>query len=833
MGNPSRPALWRDIAVGLVVFGLYLLVDTLHSPERRAAADAGAHLLFRIERWSRLDIELSLNRWLAGHETLATVANYEYAFTYIVTAFVLLFWMYFRRPADYPRARDSFLLLNVLAIACFAVYPVTPPRLLPDLGFIDTVVVGGTWGSWGTPLVDGTNQLAALPSLHVGWAFWVSVVLARIAEGLVVQLLSALHVLVTVYVILATGNHFLLDAVAAAVFVAIAMLLVDRWYARSSVVPPADAFFLHIEDAGVPQQVGGMVVLRPGPGRNATVTDVRALVRGELANLPRFRQRLRLGGRFRRARWVDADIDWTWHVTEHVLETGSSPAHSGGTGNGSPAASRTDAGTLTRAGESVEATEHAAPLGSADGPAGPSHGSAGWSDGVSSVPEASQGSLGLPDGAAGVSDESAGRSDGLPRGTEIPRGSGRLSEGVSGVSDGSAGTCGSRGAVGPSHEGAVAGPADTESALAATVPESDALIDTPWTAEIARVVSELAADPLPRDRPLWRLVLVRDPVAGAVGVVLLLHHTVADGIGTVVQALHLLRPAIDLAVGDRRGPGRVARVAATATGFAQLATDARPPGRVPGGSPRRTFSVVALDLETVRAVARSRGARVTDVLLTVMVTTLHRMRPEWTEPLRGRLRVAVPLMVREPTSAAEGNLTAAVMTDVPFDSRSPAGLLTDIRARSARLHSGTRALASHFVMSTGLRLLPEPAVGWFARSVYGGGFFHAIVSNMAGPTGAMTFANVPIAQVFPILPPAPGVPLVAGVLSWHGVLGIGLSVDPALLDPAAFADELPRVLAELAEPAVAEPGPSVAPPPPAAAPVTDGARDRSGYEHET
>jgi hypothetical protein len=159
--------------------------------------------------------------------------------------------------------------------------------------------------------------------------------------------------------------------------------------------------------------------------------------------------------------------------------------------------------------------------------------------------------------------------------------------------------------------------------------------------------------------------------------------------------------------------------------------------------------------------------------------------------------VAVPLMVRQPASAAEGNLTAAVMIDVPLAASGAAELLADIRLRSARLHTGTRALASHFVMAQVLRLLPEPAVARFARTVYGGRFFHAIVSNMAGPDLAMTFAGVPIAQVFPILPPAPGVPLVAGVLSWDGVLGVGLSVDPAVLDAAAFAAELPRVLDEL------------------------------------
>ncbi len=696
VGNPSRPVLWRDCAVGLAVFGLYLAVDALHTPARRALADRNAHRIFDLERWLNIDFERSLNRWLESRELLATLANYEYAFTYIISAFALLFWLYFRRRADYARARDSFLLLNVLAIVCFAIFPVTPPRLLAELGFTDTVVTGHTWGSWGSSMVSGANQLAAVPSLHVGWALWVSVVLARISGGWVMQLVSALHVGLTGYVVVATGNHFVLDAVIAVAFVAVSVRLVDHWYARPPVVPPADAFFLHIEQAGIPQQVGGMVVFRPRADGGATLADVRELVRGELAHLPRFQQRLERPGRWRRARWVDGVVDWDWHVIERTI----------------------------------------------------------------TVPE-------LPgDGPASESRDLASAFDVVPAGV----------------------------AVGPGPGNVVSGAAEPHGASA-----TDARAVTRRVDGISRVVTDLAAEALPKDRPLWRLVLVRDPAVGAIGVVLLLHHVVADGIGTVVQALRLLRPVIDLGVAGRKSPGLATTVAGTVTGLAQLAADARPSGTLPGDCARRVFTVCSLDLKTVRAVARSHGARVTDVLLSVTVTALQRLRPDLAEPLDGRIRVAVPLMVRDPASGAEGNSTAAVMIDVPLTPMSPADRLADIRARSDRLHSGTRALASHFVMARVLRLFPEPAVGAFARSVYGGRFFHVIVSNMAGPEIAMTFANMPITQVFPILPAAPGVPLVAGVLSWNGELGIGLSVDPAILDAAAVAGELPGVLAQLAD----------------------------------
>ncbi|MGH8882965.1 MAG: wax ester/triacylglycerol synthase domain-containing protein, partial [Stackebrandtia sp.] len=354
--------------------------------------------------------------------------------------------------------------------------------------------------------------------------------------------------------------------------------LVDYWYDRPPVVPPSDAFFLHIEKSGIPQQVGGMVVFRPRGDGGPSLAEVRELVRGELRYLPRFRQRLEQPGRWRRARWVDSEVEWDRHVTERTVDR-----------------CRTDSGTG-------------------------------------------------PDPADG--------------------GAGRV-------------------------------------------------------ARIGKVVTELAGEPLPKDRPLWRLVLVRDPVDGAIGVVLLVHHVVADGIGTVVQALRLLRPTMELPVPDRTPPGRATTAAAIATGLAQLAVDAQPGARLPGDCVRRVFTVCSLDLETVRAVARSHHARVTDVLLAVTVTALRRCRPDLEQSLHGTVRVAVPLMVRDPSSGAEGNSTAAVMMDVALNAPSPARLLDDIRARSDRLHSGTRALASHFVMSKALRLLPEPMVGIFARSVYG------------------------------------------------------------------------------------------------------------------
>src|SRR5262245_60258341 len=144
----NRPPVLGELAIGLFTFAAYVLVEGLGGPGREAAARRNGQDLLDIERALRIPLEVWLNEWLTPHRVLRLLADYEYAFTYIVTALWLLVWLYRRRPVTYRWARSSFVLLNVIAMGCFALYPVAPPRLLPGTGFVDTVSADGTWGSW-------------------------------------------------------------------------------------------------------------------------------------------------------------------------------------------------------------------------------------------------------------------------------------------------------------------------------------------------------------------------------------------------------------------------------------------------------------------------------------------------------------------------------------------------------------------------------------------------------------------------------------------------------------------------------------------------------------
>jgi hypothetical protein len=163
-----------------------------------------------------------------------------------------------------------------------------------------------------------------------------------------------------------------------------------------------------------------------------------------------------------------------------------------------------------------------------------------------------------------------------------------------------------------------------------------------------------------------------------------------------------------------------------------------------------------------------------------------------------KLRTAVPLMVRDPGAAAEANRTAAVMVDLPLGARDEHARLADVAGRTARLRTGSRALASRFVMQDIGELMPPPMHRWFSRTVYGRRFFAAIVSNMPGPDTQLNVRGARIDWAGPLLPLAPGSPLAIGALSWNGDLLVGITADPLLVpDAHALGQRIAEVLAEL------------------------------------
>lgn len=308
------------------------------------------------------------------------------------------------------------------------------------------------------------------------------------------------------------------------------------------------------------------------------------------------------------------------------------------------------------------------------------------------------------------------------------------------------------------------------------------------------LVGRLAGEQLPRDRPLWRFCVVTGVEENLAAVVSLVHHSVADGIGTINLMLDLFgSPDLTSAMGEVRRPGKLKQVLGTVAGIAQLATDHRPQGRlVVSDSSARSFSTLRLELDRVRELARKRGVRVTDLLLSGTGAALRALAKG---PLPEKLVVSVPLLAAEPRTAKAGNVTATVMVEVPLGDMPEDERLQRVAKGNARLRGGTRTLAARFVQHTVANLMPAWFHAWFARTVYGGAFFNGTVSNMPGATWQVAFGEFPLNTAFPIVPLAPGTPFVVSVLGWYGVFSMTVATDPAFVEDAdAFVREFRKTL---------------------------------------
>jgi hypothetical protein len=141
--------------------------------------------------------------------------NYYYATLHFVVTVGVLTWLFVARKRVYRGLRTAWFALTLVALAGFFLYPLAPPRLLPAYGYIDTLATYHTWGSFADPnIAEHTNQFAAMPSLHIGWAVWSAIAVIYTTRKWWARTLAVLYPVATLLVIVGTANHFVIDAVA-------------------------------------------------------------------------------------------------------------------------------------------------------------------------------------------------------------------------------------------------------------------------------------------------------------------------------------------------------------------------------------------------------------------------------------------------------------------------------------------------------------------------------------------------------------------------------------------------------------------------------------------
>jgi hypothetical protein len=223
-----RPPWWSETLVVVWLCWVYDAISNL-TPLRRVAPYDHARSILHLERALHLDPEASLDHWLAAHHSLGLLVGDYYDNAHFVVTLGVLGWLWWRHPAEYRTLRTSLVLINVIGFAVFWRYPTAPPRLLDPATFHDVVASSHAFGSWhsGT-LARHANELAAMPSLHLAWACWSALVVARVFRHHRAARLAWAYPAVTTVAVMATGNHFLLDCVAGVATAVVATMLADR-----------------------------------------------------------------------------------------------------------------------------------------------------------------------------------------------------------------------------------------------------------------------------------------------------------------------------------------------------------------------------------------------------------------------------------------------------------------------------------------------------------------------------------------------------------------------------------------------------------------------------
>jgi hypothetical protein len=153
-----------------------------------------------------------------GNDGLMHVADLYYSSLHIPVFVVTLVWvLLFRRPY-WAFARTTVAILTGMCLAIQFI-PVAPPRLLPVLGIIDTAKENGRSVY---ALVPGANEYSAMPSAHIAWAAAVALIIILAARS-PWRWLALLYPIVTLWVVVVTGNHFIIDGVASVALLGIAV----------------------------------------------------------------------------------------------------------------------------------------------------------------------------------------------------------------------------------------------------------------------------------------------------------------------------------------------------------------------------------------------------------------------------------------------------------------------------------------------------------------------------------------------------------------------------------------------------------------------------------
>lgn len=228
-----RHRLLAELGVLAAVWAVYSFARTAASDDL-LRAQATAMDILRMENNLGIDVEAKWNAAVVGLPWLADATAVWYVSLHYVVTLTVLVTLFRRFPHHYRRLRRGLLSATMAALVFYVLMPTAPPRLMPR-GYVDVVREtfavnsGISADAPRTGLAALTNQLAAFPSMHAGWALWAAIAVWVMTRNLWLRLASGAYAVITAVVVVVTANHWTIDVVAGWAFIAAAYGLQMPW----------------------------------------------------------------------------------------------------------------------------------------------------------------------------------------------------------------------------------------------------------------------------------------------------------------------------------------------------------------------------------------------------------------------------------------------------------------------------------------------------------------------------------------------------------------------------------------------------------------------------
>lgn len=215
----------RESAIIAALYSLWQLAAAVSVFGTRGAFDR-AHWIVRVQHDVGLPDEQSMQRLILQHPLIEQACNLYYASMHFGALGIFLVWLFIRHRDRYPMVRAVLVLLTAISLL-IQLIPVAPPRLLPDLGFVDTAARFGQ----SVYQISGVtvDTLSAMPSVHVGWSLLIAWAVISTSPSRYRWWVLA-HPIVTLFVVVATANHFWADGIVSALLLALSIVAVQAGY---------------------------------------------------------------------------------------------------------------------------------------------------------------------------------------------------------------------------------------------------------------------------------------------------------------------------------------------------------------------------------------------------------------------------------------------------------------------------------------------------------------------------------------------------------------------------------------------------------------------------